>query len=76
MTQDIQFQQVMIDGMVVEMCCRDPAFHIVGRMLHRREFIDVVSVRKDDNTAGMLSGTPPDPGTPFCDLSISQRRFL
>ena len=32
-------------------------------MLYRRERIDILSQRQDDNTARMLSGAPPDTGT-------------
>ena len=66
-SEDIQFQQVVVNGMVVKMCCDDPALHIVSRMLYRSKFIDVMSVRKYDNTSRMLPGTAPDPGAAYRD---------
>ena len=55
MSEDIELQQVVVDGMVIEMgryriCC-----HIVCGMLHRRKGVDVLSHRQNDDTAGMLS---------------------
>ena len=66
-SEDIQFQQVMINGVVIKMRRDDPALHIVSRMLYRSKFIDVMTVRKHHNTAGMLPGTAPDPGAAYRD---------
>ena len=57
----------MINGVVIKMRRDDSALHIVSRMLYRSKFIDVMTVRKHHNTAGMLSCTAPDPGTAYRD---------
>ena len=67
MSEDIQFQQVVIDRMVVEMGRRDIRRHIVRRMLYRRKFIDIVTMRKHDDTSRMLSGTSPYSGASLAD---------
>ncbi len=63
MPQDIQLQQVMVDGMVVKMRGHDIRRHIISRMLHRSKGIDLLAKRQYDDTARMLPGTPPDPRT-------------
>ena len=58
MSQNIQLQQVGINGMVIKMGCDDIAVHIVGRMLHRGKFFNVPSNGKNDNTAWVLACGP------------------
>ena len=53
--------------MVVEMGRRDIRRHIVRRMLYRRKFIDIVTMRKHDDTSRMLSGTSPYSGASLAD---------
>ena len=67
MSENIKFQKVMVNGMVIKMCRCNATFHIVGRMLHRCKLIDAVSVRKYYDSSRMLSGTSPDSGTSFCN---------
>ena len=63
MSENIQLQQVGIDGMVIKMGRNNIRGLIVGRMLHRGEGIDVLTVRQYDDTAGMLSGGSVNTGT-------------
>ena len=42
--------------MVIEMRRNDIACHIIGRMLDRRKGMYFLSVRKNDDSSGMLSG--------------------
>ena len=55
MSENIELQQVVVDGMVIEMCRYRICRHIVCGMLHRRKGVDVLSHRQNDNTAGVLS---------------------
>ena len=66
-SQDIQLQQVVVDGVIVKVGRDNAALHIIGRMLDRGELIDIVAVGKHDDTARMLSCTSPDPGTSHRD---------
>ena len=78
-SEDIQFQEVMVNGVIIKMSCNDPALHIVCRVLDRRELIDVMPVGKYDNTSRMLSCTAPDTRAPFCDtlnLTLSLSLFM
>ncbi len=61
--EDIQLQQVFIDLVIIEMRGHDIRRGIVGRVLHRTEFIDLVIVRADDDAARMLAGRTLDAGT-------------
>ena len=67
MPQNVQLQQVVVNGVIVKMGGDDVRGHIVGRMLHRCKLIDAVSVRKYYDSSRMLSGTSPDSGTSFCN---------
>ena len=73
MSQNIQFQQIVVNGVVVEVGGNNSALHIIGRMLHRCKLIDIMSVRENNNSSRVLSRTSPDPGTslgnPF-DLTL------
>ena len=57
----------MVDGMVVKMGGDDVRRHIVGRMLHRRERIDILPHGQHYDTAGMLPGASSDTGTSLDD---------
>ena len=79
MSQDVQLQKVVVNGMIVKVGRNDPALHIIGRMLHRCELIDAVSVGKHDDTSRMLSRAAPDARTPFCnalDLASALSLFM
>ena len=60
--QNIQFQKVCINGVIVKMCRDNIRIVIVCRMLHRSKRIDIFSKGQYDNTAGMLSRGSPDTG--------------
>ena len=71
----------MVDRMIVKMCRDNVCRHIIRRMLHRCEGIDILPVRQYDDSSRMLPGAPPDPGTPFHDplnltLSLSASMLL
>ena len=62
MSQNIELQQIVINGMIVKMRRDDIRRHIIRRVLHRRERIDFFTNRQNDDTARVLSCTPPDAG--------------
>ena len=62
MPQNIQLQKVMVNLMVVKVGGNNGTFRIIGRMLYRCKGIDILSVGKHHNTAGMLSGGSSDSG--------------
>ena len=66
MSQNVQLQQVVVNGVIVKMCSDNIRGHIVGRMLHRSERIDILSKRQHHNTPWMLSCTSSDPCHPCC----------
>ena len=53
--------------MVIEMSGYNIRCHIISWMLYRRERINILTQRKDDNTSRMLTGTSSDSGTPLYD---------
>ena len=55
----------MIDGMIIKMCRCNSTFHIICRMLNRSKFIDIMPVRKNDDTSRMLTCASSDSRTPF-----------
>ena len=57
-SQYIQLQQVVVNGMVVKMGGDRGGGHIVGRVLHRGKGIDFLAQRKHDNASGVLSRCP------------------
>ena len=74
MPQDVQFQKVVVDGMVVKMRRHNVRGHIVGWVLYRGERIDGLSNGQHNDPAGMLSGGPADAGAPQynpVDLTVS-----
>ena len=64
MSENIEFQQVMIDRMVIEMGRHDIGFHIVGRMLYRSKRVNILSHRQHDDAARMLPRASSDARTP------------
>ena len=62
--EDVQLEQVMINGMVIKMGSHDVCRHIVRRMLHRRKGIDILSDGQNHDTAGMLPRTSAHPRHP------------
>ena len=67
MPQYIQLQQILIDGVVIKMGGDDIRIHIIGRVLYRREGVDILSDGEHDDTAGVLSCGTADTGTSFHD---------
>ena len=67
MSENIQLQKVSVDGMVIKMRCDDVTEFIVGRMLHRRKFLNLLPFRKYNDTSRMLAGRSSDAGTPLYD---------
>ena len=67
MSQNIQLQQVMVDGMVVKVCGYGIRGHIIRRMLYRGEGVNILPQRQYNNTAGMLTSTSPHSGTSGSD---------
>ena len=55
MTENIKFQKVMVNTVVIEMCCNDIGCHIICRMLYRGKRMYLFSVWQYNNSAGMLS---------------------
>ena len=49
--------------MIVKMCRNNISRHIICRMLHRSEWVDIFPVRKYNDSSRMLSGTSADTGT-------------
>ena len=60
MPQNIQLQQIGINGVIIKMRADNIAVGVIRRMLHRGKGVDILSHRKDDNAARMLAGRPPD----------------
>ncbi len=60
-SENIQFQQVMIDGMIVKMRGHGRRSHIVGRPLDRRERLDFLPDGQDNDAARVLSRRAADP---------------
>ena len=67
MPEYIEFQQVMIDGVVIKMGSDRHGRHIVSRPLHGSEGINFLPVGKHDDTAGMLSRGSSHPDTALDD---------
>ena len=55
MTENIKLQQVMVDGMVLKMCCNNICIHIICRMLDCGKFINLMFMRYYDNSTRMLA---------------------
>ena len=67
MSENIELQEVVVDGMVVKMRRYNIRCHIVCRVLHRCERINLLAKRQNDNTARMLPRCPSHAGTSFYD---------
>ena len=67
MSQNVQFEQVVIDGVIVEVSGHDVRIHIVGRMLYRRKGIDIFPHRQNHDPARVLSRAAPNPGASLND---------
>ena len=65
MTENIELQQVMVDGMILKMCRDDISIHIICGMLDGGEIINLMLMRHHDDTARMLSGRSLYTGTAF-----------
>ena len=86
MSEDIQLQQVVINGVIIKVRGHDASGHIIRRMLHRRKGIDLLAERENYDAAGMLSRRSSHAGASPCEplhlaaaladppvLAISQR---
>lgn len=59
MPQNVKFEQIMVNRMVIKMCCNRIRCHIVCGMLYRCERIDLLPHWQHDNPARMLSRGAP-----------------
>ena len=75
-SENIQLQQVMVNGMIIKMRCYCPGRLVIGRMLYRRKGINLLSQRHDDDAARMLSRRPPDTDTAGSKTSQFTAPFL
>ncbi len=57
-SQDVQLQQVVVDGMVIKMGGDRGCGGVVGRMLYRGKGVDLLPQREDDDPARVLAGGP------------------
>ena len=71
MSEDVQLEQVVVNGMIVKMGRHRLGRHIVCRTLHRRKLINLMPDRQYDNAARMLSG-----GTPYADTAGGNPLYL
>ena len=74
MPENIEFQQVVVDRVVIKMCGDCRSRHIVCRMLYQGKSIDLLSHRKYNDTSRMLSGRSADADTSLydtVDLTVS-----
>ena len=74
MSENIKLQQVVVDGVVIEMGRDRLRGHIVRRMLYRGKRIDHLAERQNNDTSRMLSRCPPYADTSLndpVDLTIS-----
>ena len=55
MSENIQFQKVVVDGVIIKVGRDNIRLHIVGRMLHRREGMDLLAQGQNDDSAGVLA---------------------
>ena len=63
MSQYIQFQQVVVNGVVIKVGRHRAGGHIIGRMLNGGEGVDVLPVGQNDDTARMLARGSSNPHT-------------
>ena len=62
-SQNVQLQQVMVNGVVVKVGGHRIRGHIVRGMLHRGKGVDLLSQRQHNDAARMLSGASSDSRT-------------
>ena len=67
MAEDIELQQIVVNGMIIKMCRDNICRHIIRRVLYRRKRIDILAERKYDDPSRMLTGTPSDSGASLYD---------
>ena len=60
MSKNIQFQKVMVNGMIIEMGGNNLGCLVIGRMLNRCEGINLFTMGHNNDTAGMLTGCTSD----------------
>lgn len=60
MSEQIEFQHIVVNLVEVEMRGPPRCRNVVGRVLDRREIVNVHVVRNDDDSSRMLSGRPFD----------------
>ena len=53
--------------MVIKMCGDDITVHIIGRVLHRCKFLNLLTHRQYDDTSRMLASGTADTGTALHD---------
>ena len=73
-SENIKLQQVVVDGVVIEMRRDRLRRHIIRRMLYRGKRIDHLAERQNNDTSRMLSRCTPDADTSLndpVDLTIS-----
>ena len=66
-SQNIQLQQVGINGMVIKMSGDNIAVHIVGRVLDRSKLLNVPANRKNNDSSGVLARGPAHSGAALDD---------
>ena len=67
MSQDIQLQQVVVNGVIVKVCRNRGGGHVIGRVLDRREGVDLLPQGKHDDSARVLSRGPAHAHTALDD---------
>ena len=63
----IKLQKISVNGMVIKMCGDDITVHIIGRVLHRCKFLNLLTHRQYDDTSRMLASGTADTGTTLHD---------
>ena len=63
MSENIQFEDGIMEGMEVEVGGDDVRIRVIRRMLHRSEVIDLVVIGHNNHAARMLAGGALDTGT-------------
>ena len=71
MSKNIQLQKVMVNGMIIEMGGNNLGCLVIGRMLNRCERVNFLTMRYNNDTAGMLTGCTSDTDASACLLYTS-----
>ena len=66
----------MVNGMVIKMCSNGLDRHIIGRMLDRGEFVNLFPIRKNDDSARVLSRGSSYTDTALYDTVDFTRSFM